>query len=223
LLLENLTKTYWKPIYCYLKKKGYANELAKDLTQSFFCEIILGRDLIGSADQAKGRFRNFLLVALERHVVSNLRHDGRLKRGGQTTFITLDAPELSNVGMDETMSTPEEAFYYSWVTELLDGVIEEVKQECHASQRQQHWEAFRLRLLEPIRGGGAPPPLPEICTQVGIAAPAKVSSMIETVKRRFRATLRRHLRELVDSDHEADEEFREIFSYLSRLGARFPQ
>jgi RNA polymerase sigma-70 factor (ECF subfamily) len=43
---NDLIKKYWKPVYCYLRRKGCSNEAAKDLTQGFFHEIVLGRDLI---------------------------------------------------------------------------------------------------------------------------------------------------------------------------------
>jgi len=71
--INNLMGRYWKPVYCYLRYKGYDNEKAKDLTQGFFHEIILGRELIQHANQEKGRFRTFLLTALDCYVRSVYR------------------------------------------------------------------------------------------------------------------------------------------------------
>lgn len=220
LLLEELSKTYWKPVYCYVRKKGYANEAAKDLTQSFFCEIVLGRDLLRSADPTKGRLRTFLLVALERYLASSLRHASRLKRGSQAVHVPLDGSDQAAFDVPDSLPNPDQAFYYAWITELLDHVLAEVKQEYCGTGRQQHWEVFRLRLLEPILHNAVPLGLPEICQSIGVKNPAKASNMIETVKRRFRAVLKRHLRNLVSSDEEAEEEFREIMTYLSQQGAR---
>ena len=220
LLLENLTRAYWKPVYSYIAKKGYSADAAKDMTQSFFCEIILGRDLIRSADRTKGRFRTLLLVALERHVASTLRRDGRLKRGGQTSFVPLDAMDLPSFKAVDSIASPEQAFYYTWVTQLLDKVLTEVRNEYCGSDRTPHWETFRLRVVEPILDGAPAPPLSDVCTKLGIDSASQASNMIETVKRRFRAVLKRTLRDLVRSDEEAEEEFNEIFTYLSRSGAR---
>ena len=64
-LIELLLKRYWKPVYCYLRRKGHSNEQAKDLTQGFFHEVVLNRNLVQRADQSKGRFRAFLLHALD--------------------------------------------------------------------------------------------------------------------------------------------------------------
>ena len=60
-VLAELCRKYWKPVYCYLRSMGLGNEQAKDLTQGFFTEKVLGQDLVQKADREKGRFRNFLL------------------------------------------------------------------------------------------------------------------------------------------------------------------
>lgn len=73
-----LLNRYWKPVYCYLRGKGHDNEQAKDLTQGFFHEVVLERQLIAKADAAKGRFRSFLLIALDRYLVNTLS-EKRLK------------------------------------------------------------------------------------------------------------------------------------------------
>ena len=69
-LIGVLLEKYWKPAYCFLRSKGYDNEEAKDLTQGFFCEIVLNKNLVQRADQAKGRFRTFLLHALSQYVIN---------------------------------------------------------------------------------------------------------------------------------------------------------
>jgi RNA polymerase sigma-70 factor (ECF subfamily) len=66
-LIGFLLKQYWKPVYCYLRCKGHENEQAKDLTQGFSHEVVLNRDLVGRADQSRGRFRSFLLHALKQY------------------------------------------------------------------------------------------------------------------------------------------------------------
>ena len=73
--VNTLLTRYWKPVYCYLRRKGYNNADAKDLTQGFFHEIVLGRELLQRADQTKGRFRTFLLTALDRYATSVHRKD----------------------------------------------------------------------------------------------------------------------------------------------------
>ena len=219
LILENLIETYWKPVYCYLRRKGCENETAKDLTQGFFSEIVLGRGLIQKADRAKGRFRTLLVLALERYYASYLRGRGRIKRGGGVHIVSLDVPHLENLPIVESMAGPVQAFHYGWITELLDATIAEVQHEYRSTQRSSHWESFRLRVLDPIMDSADTPSLKEIAEQCGIANEAKVSNMIVTVKRRFRAILRRRVRTLMRSDVEIEEEFSDLFRFLDEQGA----
>ena len=70
---------YWKPMYCYLHRKGHDNEEAKDLVQGFCLEIALGHDLIQQADPKRGRFRTLLLASLSRYA-SNVRRAGATRK-----------------------------------------------------------------------------------------------------------------------------------------------
>lgn len=215
MILNNLTETYWKPVYCYLRNKGYDNDAAKDITQDFFTEIVLGRGLIQKADQTKGKFRTFLLVALERFVVSTLRYEGRIRRGGQADVVHLDASDLTNLDVAESASDPSQAFCYGWVTDLLDQVLAEVKEEYCGTQREAYWEVFRQKILGPIFEDAKAPSYRELGAQYGIDDESRVANIVVTVKRRFGSVLKRHLRDLSSSDAEADEELSEIFRILS--------
>jgi DNA-directed RNA polymerase specialized sigma24 family protein len=215
MILNDLTETYWKPVYCYLRSKGYDNDAAKDITQDFFTEIILGRGLIQKADRSKGRFRTFLLVALERFIVSTLRYEGRIKRGGHVDVVHLDATDLANLDVTGSVSDPNQAFCYGWVTNLLDQVLADIKEEYCSTQRAEYWEIFRLKILAPIFEGTKAPSYKEISAKYGISDESKVANMVVTVKRRFRSVLKRHLRDLTRSDAEAEEELSEIFRILS--------
>jgi DNA-directed RNA polymerase specialized sigma24 family protein len=216
MILNNLTETYWKPVYCYLRSKGFDNDDAKDITQDFFTEIVLGRDLIQKADRSKGQFRTFLLVSLERYVVSTLRYEGRIRRGGHANVIHMEAPDLANLDISGSAPDPTHAFCYAWVSTFLDQVLAEIKEEYCSTQRAGHWEIFRLKILAPIFENTRAPSYKEICEKHNITDEAKVANMVVTVKRRFRSVLRRNLRDLAGSDEEADEEFAEILRILSQ-------
>ena len=216
MILNNLIETYWKPVYCYLRSKGFDNDAAKDITQDFFSEIILGRDFIQQADQSKGKFRNFLLVALERYVVSTLRYEGRIKRGGRANVIHMEGPDLANLDIHESSQDPNHAFCYAWVSVLLDQVLQEIKEEYCSTQRTWYWEVFYMRVLAPIFKNTTAPSYKEICETHNLADESKVANIVTTVKRRFRSVLKRNLRDLAGSDAEAEEEFAEIFQILSQ-------
>ena len=210
---------YWKPVYCFLRRKGYGNEEAKDLTQGFFHEVVLGRRLVEHADQTKGRFRTFLLTALRRYVVSIHRAESAAKRmpdGGLARLDQTDAPDMPDAA---SCATPEEAFDHAWAAALLEQVVTDVQNECLADGKAAHWFVFSERVLRPVMDDAYPPSLADLCAEYGISDEALASNMIITVKRRFRACLERHVRQMVDSDEEVATEIRDLIGILSASGA----
>lgn len=219
-IIGKLLTRYWKPVYCYLRRKGYNNEQAKDLTQGFFHEIVLGRDLIQRSEEAKGRFRTFLLTALDRYVVSVYQHDTAKKRAPRSVILRLETPELPDLPAAQKEARPDQLFHYAWAVELLDQVIAKVKEECLGTNKGIHWEVFRAKVLAPVFENVPSPSLKEVCAKYGVENEAKASNMIVTVKRRFRLLLRRFLRQFVQSESEIEREFVELLEILSKSGAR---
>src|SRR5580765_8169602 len=90
--LENLCRTYWPPLYAYVRREGHSPADAQDLTQEFFARL-LARKSFAQVSPRKGKFRSFLLAAL-RHTLSDQRDLARaIKRGGGAKALSLDAQE----------------------------------------------------------------------------------------------------------------------------------
>ena len=216
-LIGLLMEQYWKPVYCYLRRKGYDNEEAKDLTQGFFHEVVLGHDLIQTAEPSKGRFRSLLLIALNRYLINVHNSETARKRIPKDRLVSLDLDESSDLPEPLAESSPEDSFNYAWVSTLLERVLAEVEAKCHEDGLSAHWHLFHDRVLQPILERGDPPPLPTLCEHYGIGEAGKVSNMIVTVKRRFQDTLRRRLRDSVVSDVEAREELQELRRFFPEM------
>jgi DNA-directed RNA polymerase specialized sigma24 family protein len=216
IIIDNLLKKYWKPVYCYLRRRGYDNESAKDLTQGFFHEIVLGHNLINQADQTKGRFRTFLLTALDRYITNVYRRDTAQKRTPKNPMVRLEPANLPALPAEHAEAEPEQIFNYIWASNLLDEVLSEVKDEYCSTDKANHWEIFNAKIVIPIFENTKPPSLAEICKKYEIKRQSQVSNMIVTVKRRFRKALRRHMRQFVQSDLEIEEEFRDLHKILSQ-------
>jgi RNA polymerase sigma-70 factor (ECF subfamily) len=215
ILVGELLKTYWKPVYSYLRHRGYPNEEAKDLTQDFFQEVVLGRELIQRADKTKGRFRTLLLRALDRYLVSVHRKEMARKRIPKENLISLDEDGLDELPAVDSHLTSDEAFNCAWVSDLLDGMLREVKAECLRDGMAVHWHLFDERVLRPILEDRAFPSLAELCAAHDIDEATRASNMIFAVKRRFQSALRRHLRESVACDADVDEEMRDLQRFLA--------
>lgn len=218
-LINELLKKYWKPVYCFLRQKGYDNEQAKDLTQGFFEEVVLGRELIRRAEQGRGRFRTFLLSALEQYLARVHRKETARKRIPKDKLVQLEQIDPAELPESVEGLSPEQSFNYAWVSSLLDKLLAEVQAKCRTDDKVIHWQVFHDRILQPIMENTQAPSLKEICDKYGIEDEKKASNMIVTVNRRFRASLKRHLRRAVASDVEVDAELRELMQIFSEKGA----
>src|SRR5688572_411492 len=87
--MENLCRIYWYPVYSYILWRGYSFHDAQDLTQEFFAQY-LAKDFLRNVDQARGKFRTFLLTVLNHFLINQSERAKAQKRGGQFTFVSLD-------------------------------------------------------------------------------------------------------------------------------------
>lgn len=212
---NELMGRYWKPVYCFLRQKGYDNDRAKDLTQGFFCEVVLGRDLMDLADPAKGRFRSFLLIALRRYATSEYRKQTSGKRRPPGGLLPLDWDGAGRDFEPVQKTTPEQAFVRQWASGLLDQVIADVEASARRAGQTKHWLAFRAWVLRPIARNSAPPSVESICRELRIKSNKAAINMVITVKRRFRRTLESRVRPLVGSETDIDREIRDLIQIFS--------
>jgi DNA-directed RNA polymerase specialized sigma24 family protein len=215
-LIGLLLERYWKPVYCYLRSKGYNNEQAKDLTQGFLHEVVLNRHLVERADTSKGRFRSLLLHALNQYVVDEHRKEMALKRIPKDKLVPMDVAGSPMLAEITCKLDAEQSFNYAWKAELLERVISEVKSNYVNRGMDKHWCVFRERVLEPIMEDREASSLSQICSRYDIDSETKASNMLKTVKRFFKSVLHKHIRQTVNSGEEVDAELREVFKFFKK-------
>ncbi|MCF7976213.1 MAG: hypothetical protein K9N55_20510 [Phycisphaerae bacterium] len=214
-LIGLLLETYWKPIFCYLRHKGYDTDAAEDLTQDFLCDIVLERNLIGRADIEKGSFRTFLLHTLKQYLIDKNRRNKAQKRIPDIKLVSLETVDSSTLSRSLAQTTAEDAYHFAWIKTLLEEVASSVKVACYRQGMKIHWDLFWEHILQPIFSG-SPASLPHLCEKHGIENTKKVSNMIVTVKRRFRHMLMQHVQNTVASDEEASEELDYFTHFLQK-------
>jgi RNA polymerase sigma-70 factor (ECF subfamily) len=219
-LVGLLLETYWKPVYCYLRRKGRDNEQAKDLTQDFFHEVVLNRNLVGRADKDKGRFRSFLLYALNQYLINKDRDKRAQKRIPREKLASLDMMELPNLPESFSQASAEDSYNYAWLSALLERVISEVRIACSEHGMEIHWLLFKDHVLDPILGADEPTSLTELCDKYGIEDTKKASNMMMTVKRRFHKVLMEHVRKSVASEEQITEELEYLIKFLPKRAQR---
>jgi len=202
-----------------LRHKGYANEAAKDLTQGFFEEIVVGRKLFERADRTKGRFRTLLLTALNHYIASAYRHGAAKRRRPKGGVLSLDDFDESSLSVTAKTMKPDDAFTYVWASVLLQDVLAEVEHRCLRDDKKLHWQLFYARIPGPIMDGAEPESLVELCKRLRIQSEAKAANMIVTVKRRFQAAIKDRVRRYVNSDEEVEQEIRDLMKILSKRRA----
>jgi RNA polymerase sigma-70 factor (ECF subfamily) len=214
--LDTLIKRYWKPVYSFLRRKGHNNDSAKDLTQSFFEEIVLGERLTGQADPDRGRFRTFLLTALENYVVSAHRAATRKKRHPRHGLLSLDGNDSHVSPPLADSMRPQELFNYVWASDLLDEALAEVEGSCVRDGKDLHWQLFHERVLKPTLESSPPPSYEHLCQRFDIATEAAASNMVVTVKRRFKVALRRCIADQLGTEEGVDEEIHDMIAILAK-------
>jgi len=213
-LIELLLERYWKPVYCYLRRKGYANEPAKDLTQGFFHEVVLNRHLFEKADPSRGSFRSLLLHALHQYLTDQQRKESAGKHIPREHLVTLEAVDPVELPQFVAELDPDESFNYTWKADLLERVLAQVRTDYTSQGMETHWLIFHDRLLAPLLQDRPVPSMRELCTRYGIDKQATVSHMLTTVKRHFQTVLRSHVRQTVLDDQPLEEELQDILRFF---------
>lgn len=195
---ESIVSAYWKPVYKYIRIRWRkSNDDAKDLTQSFFTTA-LDRDFVHSFDPAKGTFRTFLRVCVDRFVSHESEAARRLKRGGGAL-----AESLEDVDPPDTLD-PEACFHREWVRHLFSLAVSRLRLHCANKGKQVAFEIFELYDLndEPLS-------YKQLAHRFDLH-PATVTTLLAFARREFRAHVLDILREVTASDREFRAEARAV-------------
>jgi RNA polymerase sigma-70 factor (ECF subfamily) len=209
--LEQLCRAYWYPLYAYVRRRGYSSEDAQDLTQEFF-QRLLTSDWIARADQAKGRFRTFLLCGMQNFLANEWQKAGRLKRGGGRVFVALDGLEAEERYRIEPadLASAAKLFDRRWALTLLESVLQRLEAEQSESEARERFGALRQVLVgEPSDEGYS-----ALARRFAVTENT-VKSWVHRLRARYRALLREAVAQTVSGPEEAQEELRFLARVLS--------
>ena len=184
--LESLCRTYWRPIYTFVRREGVKPEEAKDITQGFFA-LILERKDFQSVRQEKGRLRSFLLASLKHFMMNERRDAAAIKRGGGQALIPLDDVELydSSEFDRSDMLSADLLYDRRWAFTVLDRVFARLREESQRSPNAPLLERLNTLLSdEPDRPSQA-----EIAREFGMTENA-VKQAFHRLRQRYRQLLR---------------------------------
>ena len=185
---------------------------ADDLLQGFLADKVLEQNLIAVADPNRGKFRTFLLTALERFVIDSHRHDAARKRAPQSKLLDVD-DESHRIA---TAHTPSDAFDRAWAGEVLAEVMRRTRDECRASGRPHLWDIFEARMLLPVTDGVPPASHEDLASRLGLESATQSANALGSAKRLFTRIFRSVVAEYARDPAEVEQEIRELWEIFAR-------
>ena len=211
--LSELCRIYWRPVYLFLRRQGTAQHDAQDLTQGFFAELIENRTY-KRADQAKGRFRSFLLGALKHFVADARDRERAQKRGGGIAPVQLDEAAISEAEVQAARSdnwSADRVYEREWAAALLRQALDRLNQECILAGKGALFDGLKSHLSA---GTGTTIPYDKIAPQLGRPA-TTLRSDVARLRARYRAILREEVSGTVIEPSEVDEELRHLCQVMA--------
>ena len=196
-------------------RKGIDPNRADDLLQGFLLSKVIEQDLISMARKERGRFRSFLLTALDRYVISEARAENAAKRGKDKTGSLGDDVQVRAPG-----ASPDEKFEVVWARQLLSETLRRMQEECKASARPDVWGVFEARILDELVHQREPMPYDEVIQKFGFKSPAQAFNVLTTAKRMFVRILRSLIAEYEPDEENIDAEISELQRLLALAGTQ---
>jgi DNA-directed RNA polymerase specialized sigma24 family protein len=209
--LENLCRTYWYPLYAYIRRRGFGHEDAQDLTQGFLLQL-LEHDAFNRVERSRGRFRSFLLASLNYYLADQRDHAGAIKRGAGQAPISLEASAAAERYQLEPLDTgsPGRLFERRWALALLDQVLQRLGQEF---QEAGNGALFR-RLQDFLVTGQTEARYPEAAADLGMSEDA-VKKAAQRMRQRYYELFREEIAHTVADPGEIEDELRYLCEIMA--------
>jgi RNA polymerase sigma factor (sigma-70 family) len=207
--LEQLCRTYWYPLYVYVRRQGRAPEDAQDLTQAFFAQLLVHESL-QKVRREKGRFRSFLLASMNHFLADEWDRAHRQKRGGQSDHISFDAQDAETRYLIEPVDRldPLRLYERRWAMTVLSNALAKLEQECSQSEPGR-WTKLKPFLI----GEKGSQTYAQVGGELGMTE-AAVKMLVSRLRQRCRELLREQIAETVSNAAEIEEEYRALLDAL---------
>src|SRR5499427_1757944 len=210
--LEKICRSYWRPLYGFVRAQGLASQDAQDMVQEFFATL-LRRQNFKTIRQEKGRLRSYLLVSLKRFLASERHRANAVKRYQTSPSIPLDellASERADFDLAQN-ATPDELYERRWIITLLDQVLARLEAEYRSAGKEVLFNRVKDSLVGDARGQLQA----EIAAELEMTENA-VNQAFHRFRQRYRALLREEIAMTVAQPGEVEDELRHFASVLRR-------
>lgn len=208
--VARLCQTYWYPLYAYVRRRGYSPPDAEDLTQGFFARL-LERNSLAGIRREKGKFRSYLLTALNHFVADEWKRAKAQKRGG-LRLVSFNAASAETRYRHEPIepSTPENIFERNWALALLNEVFQRLQREHATAGKVELFERLKFCLT----GERSSIAYAELAAGLHLSESA-VKVTVHRLRQRYRELLRAEVANTVATEAEVQEELRYLVRVLA--------
>jgi DNA-directed RNA polymerase specialized sigma24 family protein len=213
--LTELCRTYWRPVFAFVCRRGYSVPDAQDLTQSFFVMLLNG-NFLKLADPHRGRFRSLLCTAVKNFLADQRDKAMREKRGGRIQFVAWDdwmseAPsQLSLSTRDLATWTAERIFDFRWAATVVEESLRRLSEEC---ARRGRLRVFTL-LNDYLIVDRSDVSYASLSISLGVPETA-IKRLLHDLRARFRTILREEVSQTVNNPADLEDEIRYLCAALA--------
>lgn len=209
--LTDLCRRYWYPLYAYLRKRGRSSHDAQDLTQGFFAYLLNG-DRIAGLDPARGKFRSYLLGAMDHFLNDRRKYENAQKRGGGMVPISIEKEMAEHRFQNEPSDdlTAEKHFDRKWALTVITEAQSELGQEFTEKGKGPIFNEIGEYLLNSPEPGE----YAAIATRLDLKED-NLRAIVSRMRKKFKEILRSQVRATVSSDEEIDEEIQYLLNVFS--------
>lgn len=205
--LAELCRTYWYPLYAFVRRSGHDADEALDLTQGYFLRM-MERNYLDDVRPEAGRFRSFLLASLKHFLANHRRDAAAIKRGGRVTWVSADAAEHRFLADRRRDASPEAAYERRWALAVLERARQRLEREFDDAGKREHY-----RLLAPhLSAEAGARPYAEIAAELD-SSEAAVKMAVSRLRRRFGRVLREEIGRTVEPE-QIDDEVRHLLTVV---------
>jgi RNA polymerase sigma-70 factor (ECF subfamily) len=208
--MAELCRTYWYPLYAFVRRRGYESHEAEDLTQEFFLRL-LAKHYLANVAPEKGKFRTFILTAMRHFLANEWDRSQAIKRGGGNSIISFDAPTAESRYQLEPSHTltPEKLYERQWAITVLEQVLNRLQAEFAWEGK----ESLFNRLKPYLTADRETAQYAELAGELGMTEGA-LKTAVHRLRRRYRQILRNEIAQTIAEPEEIDEEIRYLLSCL---------